>query len=153
MRLVECVSDTHTHTQAGLAQSEEHLTCNQDVLGSTPRTGPIDDVDGFTPYTDTESAVVSTATLESLLRAISVSLDDLTVSQAQTAIETAMERVGLSKSEIARRLDLHHSTVCDTLQPRHNLTVKTMARLLRVCGYGVQFELYELCSSTTKETE
>lgn len=83
---------------------------------------------------------------------VSIPYPDL-VSQAQALILCAVSQAGLSKSEIARRLGLHHSTVCDTLQSGRNLTIKNLERMLRVCGFGVRFKLYELGDTKDAKTE
>lgn len=98
---------------AVLAQPVDHTTCNREVPGSTPG-------DGFP------------ARPEAIL-----------IAQAQALIVEALVSSNLSKSELARRLGLHHSTVCDALQPEHNLTIKTMARILSVCGLDVRFVLFK----------
>lgn len=70
--------------------------------------------------------------------------EESALAMAQATISQAIIRSGVSRTEIARRLGLHHSSVSKALKGEHNLTIKNMARLLRVCGFGVRFELYKL---------
>ena len=59
---------------------------------------------------------------------------------AQSTIQKAINESGVSRSDLARRMQCHRSFVSRMLTGSHNLTVKTMARSLAACGFEVRFE-------------
>jgi len=67
-------------------------------------------------------------------------LEESALAMAQATIQNAMHQADISKSEIARRMNCNRSFVTRMLSGNHNLTVKTMARSLAVCGFEVRFQ-------------
>lgn len=67
-------------------------------------------------------------------------LEELALAMAQATIQNAIDKAGVSKSEIARRMNCDRSFVSRILSGNHNLTVKTMARSLAACGFEVRFQ-------------
>lgn len=66
-------------------------------------------------------------------------LEEAALAMAQATIQNALTRSGLSRAEFARRLNRPRSFVSRMLSGDHNLTLRTMARALLVCGYEVRF--------------
>jgi transcriptional regulator with XRE-family HTH domain len=66
-------------------------------------------------------------------------LEEAALAMAQATIQNAITRSGLSRAELARRLDRPRSFISRILSGDHNLTIKTMARTLLACGYEVRF--------------
>lgn len=66
-------------------------------------------------------------------------LEEAALAMAQATIQNAINRSGLSRAELARRLDRPRSFISRILGGDHNLTIKTMARTLLACGYEVRF--------------
>jgi transcriptional regulator with XRE-family HTH domain len=67
-------------------------------------------------------------------------LEESAIALAQSTIYNAIERTGISKSELARRMECNRSLITRILSGSHNLTVRTMARALAVCGFEVRFQ-------------
>jgi hypothetical protein len=67
-------------------------------------------------------------------------LEESALAMAQSTIQNAMDASGLSRAEIARRMERDRSFVSRMLSGSHNLTVKTVARSLAACGFEVRFE-------------
>jgi len=59
---------------------------------------------------------------------------------AQSTIQNAITKSGISRAEMARRMKCNRSMISRLLTGSHNLTVKTMARSMAVCGFEVRFE-------------
>jgi transcriptional regulator with XRE-family HTH domain len=66
-------------------------------------------------------------------------LEEAALAMAQATIQNAITRSGLSRADLARRLERPRSFVSRILSGDHNLTIKTMARTLSACGYEVRF--------------
>ena len=66
-------------------------------------------------------------------------LEEAALAMAQATIQNAINRSGISRAELARRLDRPRSFVSRLLSGDHNLTLKTMARALLACGCEVRF--------------
>jgi transcriptional regulator with XRE-family HTH domain len=66
-------------------------------------------------------------------------LEEAALAMAQATIQNALTRSGLSRAEFARRLNRPRSFVSRMLSGDHNLTLRTMAHALLVCGYEVRF--------------
>ena len=67
-------------------------------------------------------------------------VEETALAMAQSAIQTAIDKSGISRTEMARRMKCNRSLVSRLLSGSHNLTVKTMARSMAVCGFEVRFE-------------
>ena len=67
-------------------------------------------------------------------------LEESALAMAQATIQNVMDESGVSKAELARRMQRDRSFVTRMLTGSHNLTVKTMAKSLAVCGFEVRFE-------------
>jgi len=67
-------------------------------------------------------------------------VEESALAMAQSTIQNAMNRSGISRSEMARRMDCHRSFVSRMMTGDHNLTIKTMARSLAVCGFEIRFQ-------------
>jgi len=65
-------------------------------------------------------------------------LEEAALAMAQAVIQNAINRSGISRAELARRLKRQRSFVSRMLSGDHNLTVKTMARALAACGEEVR---------------
>ncbi|HEV2495043.1 MAG TPA: helix-turn-helix transcriptional regulator [Terriglobia bacterium] len=66
-------------------------------------------------------------------------LEESALARAQATIQGAMDEVGISKADLARKMDRNKSFVSRMLCGNHNLTVKTMTRALVACGFEVEF--------------
>jgi hypothetical protein len=67
-------------------------------------------------------------------------LEESALAMAQSTIQKAINESGVSRSDLARRMQCHRSFVSRMLTGSHNLTVKTMARSLAACGFEVRFQ-------------
>ena len=67
-------------------------------------------------------------------------LEESALAMAQSTIQNAINQVGMTKAELARKMDCHRSFVSRMLSGNHNLTIKTMSRALAVCGFEVRFQ-------------
>jgi hypothetical protein len=67
-------------------------------------------------------------------------LEESALAMAQATIQNVMDESGVSKAELARRMECDRSFVTRMLTGSHNLTVKTMAKSLAVCGFEVRFQ-------------
>jgi transcriptional regulator with XRE-family HTH domain len=59
---------------------------------------------------------------------------------AQSTICNAMQEREINNAELARRMGTSRSFVSRILSGSHNLTIKTLAKALAVCGFEVAFE-------------
>jgi hypothetical protein len=66
-------------------------------------------------------------------------LEESALAMAQATIQNAINASGISRSELARRMNRPRSFVTRMLSGDHNLTVKTMSRALAACGYELRF--------------
>lgn len=66
-------------------------------------------------------------------------LEEAALAMAQATIQNAITQSGISRAELARRLQRPRSFISRMLKGDHNLTVKTMARALAACGREVRF--------------
>jgi transcriptional regulator with XRE-family HTH domain len=62
------------------------------------------------------------------------------LAMAQAAIQKVMKDSNVRKIELAARLGRPRSFISKMLSGSHNLTVKTLARALAVCGYELTWE-------------
>jgi len=67
-------------------------------------------------------------------------LEEGALAVAQATIQNAIDHSGISRAELARRLDRPRSFVSRMLCGDHNLTIRTMARALLACGYELRFD-------------
>ncbi len=67
-------------------------------------------------------------------------VEESALARAQSTIQNAINRSGISRSEMARRMRRNRSFVSRMLAGEHNLTVKTMARSMAVCGFEIRFQ-------------
>ena len=67
-------------------------------------------------------------------------LEEAALAMAQSTIQNVMDEAGVSKADLARRMNCNRSHISRMLSGSHNLTIKTMARSLALCGYEVRFE-------------
>jgi transcriptional regulator with XRE-family HTH domain len=67
-------------------------------------------------------------------------LEESALAMAQSTIQNAINESGISRSDLARRMQCHRSFVSRMLTGNHNLTVKTMARSMAACGFEVRFK-------------
>ena len=54
------------------------------------------------------------------------------------ALELAMEREGLSRADLAKRLGRSRASITKSLTRGRNLTIKTMVELLTACGHRLE---------------
>lgn len=66
-------------------------------------------------------------------------LEESALFTAQATIQNALNDAGLSRAELAKRMDCPRSFVTRMMSGRHNLTVRTMSRAILACGYEVGF--------------
>lgn len=66
-------------------------------------------------------------------------LEESALFLAQATIQNAINEAGLSRAELAKKMDCPRSFISRMLSGRHNLTVKTMARAILACGFEVGF--------------
>lgn len=66
-------------------------------------------------------------------------LEESALAGAQAAIQNVMDRSGLKKADVARKMGRPASFISRMLRGGHNLTVKTLARALAACGFEVRF--------------
>ena len=67
-------------------------------------------------------------------------IEESALAMAQSTIQAAVTKSGISHAEMARRMNCHRSLVSRLLSGGHNLTVKTMARSMAACGFEVRFQ-------------
>ena len=67
-------------------------------------------------------------------------LEESALAMAQSTIQNVINESRISKSDLARRMEIGRSGITRMLSGSHNLTIKTMARVLAVCGREVRFE-------------
>lgn len=67
-------------------------------------------------------------------------LEESALAMAQSTIQNAIDEAKISKSDLARRMQIGRSGISRILSGSHNLTIKTMAKALAGCGREVRFE-------------
>src|ERR1700727_2093812 len=67
-------------------------------------------------------------------------IEESALAMAQSTIQAAVTKSGIARSEMARRMNRHRSHVSRLLTGDHNLTIKTMARSMAVCGFEIRFQ-------------
>lgn len=67
-------------------------------------------------------------------------LEESALARAQSIIQSAMDKAGMSRADLAREMKRNRSFVSRMLSGDHNLTVKTMTRALVACGVEVDFK-------------
>ena len=67
-------------------------------------------------------------------------LQEMALAMAQATMQNAMNKAHLSRAEIARQMGCSKSFVTRILGGGHNLTVRTFARVLGICGTEVEFQ-------------
>lgn len=70
---------------------------------------------------------------------------------AQATIQKAMRESKIRNAELAERLDRPRSFISRMLSGSHNLTVKTLARALAVCGYELTWQYQPIQWGWVKE--
>ena len=71
-------------------------------------------------------------------------VEESALATAQSTIQNAISRSGISRSEMARRMKRDRSFISRMMNGGHNLTIKTMAKSLAVCGFEVRFQTIPL---------
>lgn len=71
---------------------------------------------------------------------------------AQATMQQAMNEAQISRSVLAKRMERDRSFITRVMRGSHNLTVKTMARVLFACGMEVRFSRVPLHWSWGKDT-
>jgi len=66
-------------------------------------------------------------------------LEESALFMAQATIQNAINEAGLSRSELANKMDCPRSFVSRMMSGKHNLTIRTMARAILACGFEVGF--------------
>jgi plasmid maintenance system antidote protein VapI len=74
-------------------------------------------------------------------------IEESALAMAQSTIQNAINESGISRTEMARRMDRDKSFVSRVLSGSHNLTIKTMARSMAACGFEVRFQPIRLQSA------
>lgn len=67
-------------------------------------------------------------------------LEESALAMAQSTIQNAIIESGISRAELARRMNRNRSFISRMLGGSHNLTIKTMARSMAACGFEVRFQ-------------
>jgi transcriptional regulator with XRE-family HTH domain len=67
-------------------------------------------------------------------------LEESALAMAQSTIQNAIDEAQISRSDLARRMQISRSGISRILSGSHNLTIKTMAKALAGCGREVRFE-------------
>jgi transcriptional regulator with XRE-family HTH domain len=67
-------------------------------------------------------------------------IEESALAMAQSTIQAAVTKSGISRAEMARRMSCHRSLVSRLLTGGYNLTIKTMAKSMAVCGFEVRFQ-------------
>ena len=67
-------------------------------------------------------------------------VEESALATAQSIIQNAISKSGISHAEMARRMGRNRSFISRILSGSHNLTIKTMARSLAVCGFEVRLQ-------------
>jgi transcriptional regulator with XRE-family HTH domain len=67
-------------------------------------------------------------------------IEESALAMAQSTIQNAINKSGISRSEMARRMGRNRSFISRMLTGSHNLTVKTLAKSLAVCGFEVRLQ-------------
>jgi transcriptional regulator with XRE-family HTH domain len=71
---------------------------------------------------------------------------------AQATIQKAIDDAGLSRAELAKRMDRPRSFISKIMRGDHNLTIKTYALVLAACGFEAEFGKCE-CKTSWEETK
>jgi transcriptional regulator with XRE-family HTH domain len=61
------------------------------------------------------------------------------VAIAQARIHDAMKDAGISRAELARRLDINRAFITKLFRSDYSMTVRTFARVMAACGYQTDF--------------
>ncbi|MGD0094300.1 MAG: helix-turn-helix transcriptional regulator [Planctomycetota bacterium] len=67
-------------------------------------------------------------------------LEETALAMAQATIQNAMDGAQLTRAQLAQKLGCPKSFITRILSGKHNLTVRTLARVLAVCGEEVLFQ-------------
>ena len=76
---------------------------------------------------------------------------ETSLAMAQGTIQKAMRESGIRNGELADRLGRPRSFISKMLSGSHNLTVKTLARALAVCGQELTWEYQSIQWGWVKE--
>ncbi len=71
-------------------------------------------------------------------------LAESAIAVAQSTIENARIGQKLTRAALAKRLGCSPAHITQMLRGEHNLTVRTLARVLGACGYEVEFRLWPI---------
>jgi transcriptional regulator with XRE-family HTH domain len=66
-------------------------------------------------------------------------VEETALAMAQATMSNAIAASGISRAELARRMECPRSAVTRMLSGGHNLTVKTMSRAMAACGFEPRF--------------
>ena len=66
--------------------------------------------------------------------------EELALALAQSTIQNAIDESGIPRAEVARRMGRSRSFVTRIMSGSHNLTVKTLARVVGACGQEIRFQ-------------
>lgn len=66
-------------------------------------------------------------------------LEESALFMAQATIQNAINDAGLSRADLAKKMNCPRSFISRMMSGRHNLTVRTMARAMLACGFEVGF--------------
>ncbi len=67
-------------------------------------------------------------------------LEESALAMAQSTIQNAINEAGITRADLARKMECPRSFVSRMLSGNHNLTVKTMSKSLAACGFEVRFQ-------------
>ena len=67
-------------------------------------------------------------------------LEESALAMAQSTMQKAINESGISRSDLARAMQIGRSGISRMLSGSHNLTIKSMARVLAGCGREIRFE-------------
>lgn len=71
-------------------------------------------------------------------------IEETAIALAQSSIESARLKAGLSRADLARAMGRSASYITRILKGDHNLTVRTLARALGACGVDLEFQAVPL---------
>jgi len=69
--------------------------------------------------------------------------------EAETAMYAARQRANITQAELARRMNIPRSNV-SRIEHGQNITLATLTRYLRACGFDFRFSIFPL-GSTPKD--
>lgn len=67
-------------------------------------------------------------------------LEESALAMSQATIQNAIDQAGISRADLARRMERPRSFISAMLSGSHNLTIKTMSRALVACGFEIRFQ-------------